>query len=142
MIPSAKLAVISDAELFGRYQHARARRLFNREKSATTRRAQADFRELGDGDLVVHLDYGIAKFQGLIEMGDDTTGVEEEVLVLEYADEARLYVPLEQAHLISRYVGSGKNTPPLNKLGGTRWGKTKASAQRAILAPVRNAHGW
>ncbi|MFT4551226.1 MAG: transcription-repair coupling factor (superfamily II helicase), partial [Verrucomicrobiales bacterium] len=125
-IPSAKIAVISDAELFGRYQHARARRLFNRERNATTRRAQADFRELTDGDLVVHLDYGIARFQGLIEMGDDTTGTEEEVLVLEYADEARLYVPLEQAHLVSRYVGAGKNTPPLNKLGGTRWKKTKA----------------
>jgi len=132
-IPSAQIAVISDAELFGRYQHARARRLFNREKNATTRRAQADFRELTEGDLVVHMDYGIARYEGLIEMGDDTTDTTEEVLVLEYADEARLYVPLEQAHLVSRYVGSGKNTPHLNKLGGNRWQKTKASAQRAIL---------
>ncbi|MGI9242812.1 MAG: CarD family transcriptional regulator, partial [Verrucomicrobiales bacterium] len=127
-IPSAKLAILSDAELFGRYQHARARRLFNRQKNATTRRAKADFRELNEGDLVVHLDYGIARYDGLIEMGDDTTGVDEEVLVLEYADEARLYVPLEQAHLVSRYVGSGNNAPPLNKLGGNRWSKTKASA--------------
>ena len=132
-IPGARLVILSDAELFGRYQHARARRLFNRQKNATTRRAQADFRELNEGELVVHLDYGIARYEGLIEMGDDTTGIDEEVLVLEYADEARLYVPLGQAHLVSRYVGSGNNAPPLNKLGGNRWSKTKATAQKAIL---------
>lgn len=131
LIPSAGIVVLSDAELFGRYQQAKARRLFNREKRNQTRRAQHDFRELNEDDLVVHLDYGVARYQGLIEMEDD--GKKEEVLILEFADEAKLYVPLEQAHLVSRYVGAGKKAPPLNKLGGGRWSKTKASVEKAIM---------
>jgi transcription-repair coupling factor (superfamily II helicase) len=131
LIPGAGIVVLSDAELFGRYQQTKARRLFNREKRNQARRAQHDFRELNEDDLVVHLDYGVARYQGLIEMDDD--GKKEEVLVLEYADQAKLYVPLEQAHLVSRYVGAGKKAPPLNKLGGGRWTKTKAAAEKAIM---------
>ncbi len=129
-IPSAEIAVLSDAELFGRYQQVKARRLFNREKRSQARRAQDDFRELNEEDVVVHLDYGIARFEGLLEMEDGER--KEEVLVLRFAEGAKLYVPLEQAHLVSRYVGAGKKAPPLNKLGSGRWAKTKAAAEKAI----------
>ncbi|MEM0895378.1 MAG: transcription-repair coupling factor, partial [Verrucomicrobiota bacterium] len=131
VIPTARIAVLTDAEIFGRYRQTRAHRQLHLEKQAKARRVQNDFRELNDGDLVVHLDYGIARYQGLFENRDgDMT---EEVLVLEYADDAKLYVPLDQAHLVSRYVGSGKKAPPLNKLGGGRWGKTKATAEKSVM---------
>ncbi|MCH2026649.1 MAG: hypothetical protein MK172_12990, partial [Verrucomicrobiales bacterium] len=105
IVPSAKLAVLSSAEIFGRYESSRPRKSFNREKQNVTRRIVDDFRELNEGDRVVHLDQGIGIYRGLIEMETEDESPEE-VLVIEYAEEAKLYVPLEQAHLISRYIGS------------------------------------
>ena len=91
-IPAARLAVLSDAELFGRYQHARARRLFNRERREFGRHRAIDLGELEEDGLVVHQDYGIARYRGLVKgaaAGDGgasaaSTGGDE-VLVLEFA---------------------------------------------------------
>ena len=124
-VPGAKIAAISAAELFGRYGTARARRAFNRERRETGRRRADDFRELVEGDRVVHLDHGIGIYNGLLEIDGDG-GAKEEVLVVEYADDAKLYVPLELAHLVSRYVGSGQRAPRLDKLGGGRWANRRA----------------
>ncbi|MGC6435331.1 MAG: CarD family transcriptional regulator, partial [Verrucomicrobiales bacterium] len=103
IIPSAKLAILSSSEIFGRYESIRSRRkIFNREKRDLNRRRADDFRELNLGDRVVHMDQGIGIFRGLLEI--ETDGEKpQEVLVIEYEDEAKLYVPLEQAHLVSRY---------------------------------------
>lgn len=130
--PAGKLAVLSDAELFGRYRNTRARRLALRRAREQANRAQIDFSELNEGDYVVHLEHGIALFQGL-EKFAKADGVEEEVLVLEFANGAKLYAPLEQAFLVSRYVGVGKRNPQLSELGDARWGKAKAQAQRAVF---------
>ena len=129
-IPVLKLAILADAEVFGRYQHTRARRLFARERLELGRRRVVDFRELDEGELVVHQDYGIAKFTGLFHpQGADG----DEVMVLEFAEKARLYVGLDQAHLVSRYVGAGKKTPPLSKLGDEKWAKTRKQAEKSIF---------
>jgi transcription-repair coupling factor (superfamily II helicase) len=124
--PAAKLAVLSDAELFGRYRHNRARRVAMKRARDQAIRAQIDFSELAEGDYVVHLEHGIGKFRGLRTFND------EEVLMLEFDNDARLYVPLEQSFLVSRYVGVGKRNPQLSALGDGKWAKAKKAAERSV----------
>ena len=124
LFPAAKIAVLSDAELFGRYRNTRARRMALRRAREQANRAQIDFTELNEDDLVVHLEHGIGRYEGMksIPAADGKT---EEVLVVAFADDARVYVPTEQAYLISRYVGVGKNNPPLSALGDGEMGQGK-----------------
>ncbi|MDG2123391.1 MAG: transcription-repair coupling factor [Verrucomicrobiales bacterium] len=132
--PEAKLAILTDAEIFGRYQHQRARRMFSREKGQNAvRQATSRLADFNEGDVVVHLDYGLARYRGLIRQSKDDSTSGEDSLTLEFAEGSKLYVPVDQAHLVSRYVGSGGKTPPLSKLGDARWGKARASAERSIL---------
>ena len=130
--PAGKLAVLSDAELFGRYRNTRARRIAMRRMREQANRTHIDFSELNEGDYVVHLEHGIGKFLGLRQFASD--GKEEEVLTLEFDDGARLYVPLEQSFLVSRYVGVGKRAPKLSSLGDVRWAKAKKNAEQAIFS--------
>ena len=132
IFPAAKLAILSDAELFGRYRNTRARRLALRRAREQANRAQIDFSELNEGDYVVHLEHGIALFLGL-EKFAKADGTEEEVLLLEFANGAKLYAPLEQSYLVSRYVGVGKRNPQLSELGDAKWAKAKSQAQRAVF---------
>jgi len=148
--PGANLVVLSAAELFGRFAAHPRRRL----RRAERHRVQIDFSELNEGDLVVHLEHGIGRFLGLdkfvvgqaprLPSTDGTgsasgalalqqQGQRQEVLVLEFADEAKLYVPLEQAYLVSRYVGAGKKSPPLSSLGDGRWARAKIKAVASIF---------
>jgi transcription-repair coupling factor (superfamily II helicase) len=147
---AANLVVLSAAELFGRFA-VHARRHLRR---AERHRAQIDFSELNEGDLVVHLEHGIGRFLGLEKFPvgqalrppdaskpDSASGAlalqqrgqPQEVLVLEFADEAKLYVPLEQAYLVSRYVGAGKKSPPLSSLGDGKWARAKIKAAASIF---------
>jgi len=125
-IPVLKLAVLSSSELFGRYRTPGGPRRSTLDK-ARAARARATLDEMEVGDLVVHYEYGIAKFRG-IQQGD-----EGEELALEYRDGAMLGVPLEQAHLVGKYVGLGGKTPELNKLGGTAWKTARKAAEKSIL---------
>lgn len=129
--PAAKLAVLSDAELFGRYRNTRARRIALRRARDVQRRAQIDFSELTEGELVVHLEHGIARYEGMhtVPRGER----EEEVLILEFAERAKLYVPLEQSYLVSRYVGVGKKNPQLSSLGDGKWARAKKSAEKSVF---------
>ena len=153
--PAANLVVLSAAELFGRFA-VHPRRLL-RLRRAERHRAQIDFSELGEGDFVVHLEHGIGRFLGLekFPVGQahrlpDTGQTSQatpkgfgvalqqptqpqEVLVLEFADEAKLYVPLEQAYLVSRYVGAGKKSPQLSSIGDGKWGRAKIKAAASIF---------
>ena len=144
----AKLVVVTDAEIFGRYKIQRPRRLKSPQALATRSALDIDFTELEEGDLVVHLQYGIGKFLGLknLPAGSSrhpatfnpqlSTGTE--CLVIEYAprhpgdEPPKLYVPVTEAHLVGKYVGVGKVRPPLNTLGGRRWNKAKEQAERAV----------
>lgn len=130
--PEAKLALLSDAELFGRYRNTRARRLAMRRAREQANRSQIDFSELTEGDYVVHLEHGIALYLGL-EKFAKADGTEEEVLLLEFAHGAKLYSPLEQSYLVSRYVGVGKRNPQLSELGDPKWAKAKSQAQKAVF---------
>ena len=153
--PAANLVVLSAAELFGRFA-VHPRRLL-RLRRAERHRAQIDFSELAEGDLVVHLEHGVGRFLGLekFPVGQaqrlpDASQVStatpkalavalqqqaqpQEVLVLEFADEAKLYVPLEQAYLVSRYVGAGKKSPPLSSLGDGKWARATIKAAASIF---------
>ena len=86
--------------------------------------------DIEPGELVVHLDYGIGRFLGSTEVvvGD----VRSEVFTIEYADGAKLHVPVAHAHLLSRYVGVKGEKVKLHKLDGRRWVKDKVEAQKAV----------
>jgi transcription-repair coupling factor (superfamily II helicase) len=146
---NAKIAVITDSEIFGRYRVQRPRRLKSARAQTTRSLLDINFSELEEGDYVVHLERGIGRFLGLqvipASLGRKpldraTTALEtsEECLVIEYAPSEpgqqppKLYVPVSEAHLVSKYVGAGKARPPLNTLSGTRWAKAKAQAQIAV----------
>jgi transcription-repair coupling factor (superfamily II helicase) len=144
---AAKLVVVTDAEIFGRYKVQRPRRLKSAHAQATRSALDIDFTDLEDGDLVVHLEYGIGRYRGLQMLpagagnsrhAPRTTHHETECLVIEYApadddqESPKLYVPVTEAHLVSKYVGAGKVNPPLNQLGGTRWAKAKEHAATAV----------
>jgi len=152
--PAGKLVVLSDAEIFGRYQTLRALRQQERLVSLRSQHQAIDFTEIQDGDYVVHLHHGIALYKGVtmlpnMEAGtrvsarpqneSDGTGLpslpEEgsEVLVLEFAEKSKLYVPVEQSYLVTKYVGVGRRHPPLDTLGGSRWERAKISAQKAVM---------
>jgi transcription-repair coupling factor (superfamily II helicase) len=142
------IVVVTDAEIFGRYRIQRPRRLKSPHALATRSALDIDFTDLEEGDLVVHLQYGIGKYLGLknlpatsvstLQLSNSSTGNETECLVIEYAASnptdapPKLYVPVSEAHLVSKYVGAGKAYPPLNTLGGTRWMKAKEQAERAV----------
>jgi transcription-repair coupling factor (superfamily II helicase) len=145
----AKLVVVTDAEIFGRYKIQRPRRLKSPHAAAMRSALEIDFTDLEEGDLVVHLQYGIGRYLGLknlpassrTEAPDarrQTPDAGTECLVIEYApanpgdEPPKLYVPVSEAHLVSKYVGAGKAHPPLNMLDGTRWKKAKAQAERAV----------
>jgi transcription-repair coupling factor (superfamily II helicase) len=129
--PEAKLAILCDAEIFGRYQSPSARRLALRRSRLRGGRSPIDFAEIAEGDLVVHLEHGIGKYRGIQRLQQN--GFEQEVVVLEFANEARLYVPFEQAFLVSRYVGIGKRFPLLSALGDSRWSRAKKAAETAVF---------
>ncbi len=127
-IPEAKLAILSAAEIFGRYSSPNARRRDDREDRLRRERAQAPLREIIPGDYVVHAAHGLGRFEGIVQ--DDKTGEQE--LHIRYAGDVLLRIPLSQGHLVSKYVGLGAKTPELSKLGDARWKRACQAAERAI----------
>jgi transcription-repair coupling factor (superfamily II helicase) len=91
----------------------------------------SDFRDLTIGDYVVHVEHGIARYLGLKEIEQD--GVTVEFMVLEFAEQARLYVPLTRLDLIQKYRSTDAGPAPvLNRLGSQQWAKTKARVKKAM----------
>jgi transcription-repair coupling factor (superfamily II helicase) len=148
LCPAARWVVATDAEIFGRYKAARPRRLKSPQAQAARAAWALDFSEMAPGDLVVHVRHGIGRYLGLQrlapsrrpgEPAPDTAGGQE-CLVIEYAPARegqpppKLYVPVTEAHLVSRYVGAGKARPKLSVLGSRRWAKTRADAEAAAQA--------
>ncbi|MCX6992684.1 MAG: transcription-repair coupling factor [Kiritimatiellaeota bacterium] len=126
-----QLAVLSESNLLGRPK------LLPDRIARTPRAARAsagetitDWTNLEPGNFVVHVDHGIGHYLGLNEIVFN--GQRQEALAIEYADNAKLYVPVSQAHLLSRYVGVGKHTPSLHRLGSARWSREKDAAERAV----------
>jgi transcription-repair coupling factor (superfamily II helicase) len=144
----AKLVVVTDAEIFGRYKIQRPRRQKSSHAQAARSALDIDFTDLEESDYVVHLQHGIGRYLGLKLMPvgnsrhpstlNSQLSTSTECLVIEYASSdptqpaPKLYVPVSEAHLVSKYVGAGKANPPLNTLGGTRWHKAKEQAEKAV----------
>ena len=130
---SLGVTIACEADLYGRKKS-----LFRRTPFASGRAAreiQPDERvcsaeDLEEGDLVVHAQHGLGRFIGVRTIIFD--GRPQEVLTVEYADNARLHVPVSQAHLLTRYVGFSGRPPPLHRLGGRRWNAERQAAEKAI----------
>ncbi len=127
--PDAKTALLADAEIFGRAASQRARRAALRRERFRSGRAAMDFSEFEEGDLVVHLENGIGRYLGM----QKEPGGDRDVLALEFAHDARLYVPLDQAWQVARYVGLGRKNPDLSELGDDRWQRAKDKARKGIF---------
>ena len=140
-MPSARLVVHVESDLFDEA----ADTTLERRGIGTERRKQkseggkrrlktaaflSDFRDLKVGDFVVHVDHGIGRFGGLQIL--DLGTARGEFMLLFYADEAKLYVPVERLDLVQRYSSAEGHQPTLDRLGGLGWQKTKAKAKRAM----------
>ncbi len=100
-------------------------------KKSKTAAFVSDFRDLAIGDYVVHVEHGIAQYQGLKEIVQD--GLSVEFMILEFAESAKLYVPLTRLDLIQKYRSTDSGPAPvLNKLGSQQWAKTKARVRKAM----------
>jgi len=134
IVESRRWLVVAESDLFGFRKALPGRYDLHGKRSGPARAAAmlrvADWTDLDPGDLVVHADHGIGKYLGLYEV--EFQNRQQEVLAIEYADKARLYVPVSQAHLLSRYVGVGRQRPELHALGGARWEREKKAAERAV----------
>ncbi|WKB53149.1 transcription-repair coupling factor [Eleftheria terrae] len=125
---AAGLQFITETELFATGPSTRRRR--KQEQVSNVDALIKDLSELKVGDPVVHVNHGIGRYQGLInlDLGDGPT----EFLHLEYADKATLYVPVAQLHLISRYTGVSAEEAPLHRLGSSQWDKAKRKAAEQV----------
>lgn len=122
-----RLAVLTERQLFPeRAGSTRRTRRAGREPEAIIR----DLGELTEGAPIVHEDHGVGRYRGLIAM--DVGGMPGEFLEIEYAKGDRLYVPVAQLHLISRYSGASAETAPLHSLGGEQWTKAKRKAAEKV----------
>ncbi|HGK5985105.1 TPA: transcription-repair coupling factor [Neisseria meningitidis] len=119
------IAVITESDL---YQYVARSRIHNRRKkhAAVSDGLLRDLAEINIGDPVVHEEHGIGRYMGLITM--NLGGETNEMMLLEYAGEAQLYVPVSQLHLISRYSGQAHENVALHKLGSGAWNKAKRKA--------------
>ncbi len=127
LLPDAGITLVTEAQLFGQ------RVLQSRRRKRSGESVENAIRNLGElriGAPVVHIDHGVGRYQGLQTLEID--GQAAEFLTLEYADGAKLYVPVASLHLISRYSGDDENLAPLHKLGSDTWGKLKRKAAEQI----------
>jgi len=125
LLPPARLVLLSEKELFGRRADVRKRRR-GRYRFDHAAREGVDLEE---GVHAVHATHGVCLYHGIREI--EVNAELQEVMELEFDDDARLYVPLEQAHLVSRYVGGRKKLPKLNRIGAAAWKNAKAAATAA-----------
>ena len=145
-LPSARLIVHVEGDLFDEAAEPALERRSTAIKREKKRRARgaaflSDFRDLKVGDFVVHIDHGIARFGGLVTLDLGPTqssasglasAARGEFMLLYYAEEAKLYVPVERLDLVQRYSSAEGHQPTLDRLGGIGWLKTKAKAKRAM----------
>ena len=117
------LALISEAQLFGNQIIQRRQ---TKTKSLDGRTIIRNLAELTEGNPVVHIDHGVGRYRGLQYLKIDDQ--ENEFLIVEYAEKAKLYVPVSSLNLISRYSGNDSEHAPLHKLGADQWEKAKRKA--------------
>ena len=124
---SLPIAIIGEANLLGERVQQRSR---DKRKTINPDTLVRNLAELKIGQPVVHLDHGVGRYGGLVTL--DTGGIKAEYLLLNYANESKLYVPVTSLHLISRYVGGSNESAPLHKLGNEAWAKSRQKAAEKI----------
>ena len=127
VLPESRLVIFGALDLFDDSEVVVQSPLRQRSKTAAF---MSDFRDLAVGDFVVHVEHGIGMYQGLKEIHQGESA--GEFMVLEFAEAAKLYVPLTRLDLIQKYRSSEGVRPPLSRLGGTAWAKTKARVKKAM----------
>ncbi len=125
VLPQAKLAVISESEIF--VSKKRARRV--RDDAPEAARIKS-YQDLHVGDCVVHVNHGIGRYLGVetLEVG----GTHRDYLHLQYAGNDKLYVPVDQINLVQKFLGNEEREPRLNHLGGSEWVRTKRKVQKSV----------
>ncbi|MGH8059612.1 MAG: CarD family transcriptional regulator, partial [Candidatus Entotheonellia bacterium] len=126
VLPAARFMCVDEHELWG------TRRARDGQRRPSPRARLFNYRDLKPGDYIVHLTYGIGLYRGttILKVGTD----DSEFLALEYADQDKVYVPIDALHLVQKYLGSGGEPPALSKLGSGAWKRTKRRAKEAIRA--------
>lgn len=122
-LPHAKLAIITEVDIWGRQKKKRLLRT-NKSQQITY------FRDINIGDYVVHVNHGIGKYVGVETL--EVAGVHKDYLLIRYAGEDKIYVPTDQVGLLQKYIGSEGEAPRLHKMGGSDWLKAKARAKAAV----------
>jgi len=122
------IALVTEAELLG--DHVRQSRRRNKSDDIDTDAIFKNLAELSIGQAVVHIDHGVGRYLGLQTL--ETSGITTEFLMLSYANDAKLYVPVASLHLISRYSGTDSDHAPLHKLGTDTWSKAKQKAAEKV----------
>jgi transcription-repair coupling factor (superfamily II helicase) len=122
--PGLGLVCLTETELFGHRRTMRRRPAYQRGA------AIAAFTDLGPGDLVVHGEHGVGRYAGLVTLSVDDQP--SDYLLLEYAEGARLYLPVQRMAAVTKYVGAGEGSPRLDKLGATTWQRTKESVRASL----------
>jgi transcription-repair coupling factor (superfamily II helicase) len=133
--PASELHLLTDSEIFG-WARPDAQRGRRRSRPAAAA-PEAPYADLADGDYVVHMDFGIGRFRGLVKR--EVEKLEREYLLIEYAEGDELYVPIHQADRLTRYVGVGEShEPPLSRLGSADWTGAKGRAREAAEEIARD----
>jgi transcription-repair coupling factor (superfamily II helicase) len=122
------LAIVTESELYA--GTARSRGARDRARVSSVEGMLRDLSELRSGDPVVHVQHGIGRYRGLVDL--DLGDGPAEFLQIEYAEQNKLYVPVAQLHAIGRYSGGPPEQAPLHKLGGDAWERAKRRAARAV----------
>jgi transcription-repair coupling factor (superfamily II helicase) len=127
---NGRLHLLTDAELFGWARPQPRRR--RRQRAEVP---EASYADLFPGDLIVHMDYGIGRFAGLVERTLD--GLLREYLLVEYAGNTQVYVPVYQADRVTKYVGVDGAAPDLSRLGTAEWDRVRSKAQQSAEDTAR-----
>ncbi len=123
-LPELKTIIIQENEIFGRKK--RVAKSVNKAKTEVI----DTFVELNPGDFVVHINYGIGRFEGIERI--KTALTERDYIKLAYADEETIFIPIEQVNLIQRYIGSEGRPPALDRIGGRSWEKRKERVRKSV----------
>ncbi|MGA8163862.1 MAG: transcription-repair coupling factor [Waddliaceae bacterium] len=131
VVHDRSLVVLPMTEITQRYKIRR------QKLRSTYHTLPSEVYDLTPGEMVVHLNNGIGRYLGL-EKRPNHVGVESEFFVIEYANNAKLYTPINQAHLINKYIGSSEEVPAMHTLGSNRWKRTRENTERAILGYAKD----
>jgi len=123
-LQNLKTVFITDQEIFGKERNKRYKLTRRRSEPFST------VMDISSGDYVVHIDHGIGIYRGIINL--TIKGVKQDYLLIEYAQEDKLYVPVDQFNLVHKYIGIKDKTPKIYRLGGVSWGKAKGKAKKSI----------